>query len=98
MVLITQEKVFIVEHNIRSYRIDHSDRPSLGLTAIDFQELFHNQSPSNIVILCVIENFHLKGSVLTQWKVCTGLSVSYLDWIKMTLDFSMTEQAAENWS
>ena len=72
MVLTTEEKVFIVEHYFRSYRVGHQNEPSLRHVREHYEEQFNKTAPSNKTILAIIEKFHRMGSVLYQWKGTTG--------------------------
>ena len=67
MVLTTEEKVFIVKHYFRSYRIGHQNGPSLCHVREHYEEQFNKSASSNKTILAIIEKFHLMGPVLCQW-------------------------------
>ena len=66
MVLITEEKVFIVEHYFRSYGVGHQNGPSLCHVREHYEEQFNKMAPSNKTILANVEKFHHTGSVFVS--------------------------------
>lgn len=72
MVLSTEEKVFLVEHYFRSYGMGRHNGASLLYVSDQFTQRFNKRSPSNAVILKVIEKFRNTGSVLCQRKGNSG--------------------------
>ena len=72
MILITEEKVFIVEHYFRSYGVGRQNEPSLRHVRKHYEEQFNKMAPRNKTILVIVEKFHHMGSVLCQQKGTTG--------------------------
>ena len=58
MVLTIEEKVFIVEHYLRSYGVGRQNGPSLRHVREQFEEQFNKTAPSNKTILAIVEKFH----------------------------------------
>ena len=71
MVLITEEKVFIVEHYFRSYGLGRQNGPSLRHVREHYEEQFNKTAPSNRTILAVVEKLYRTGSVFCQRKGTT---------------------------
>ena len=72
MVLTTEEKVFIVEHYLRSYGVGLQNGPSLHYVREHYEEQSNKMAPCNKTILAIVEKFHSMGSVLCQLKGTTG--------------------------
>ena len=63
MVLATEEKVFIIEHYFRSYRVGHQNEPSLRYVREHYKEQFNKMAPSNKTIIAIIKKFHHQSCV-----------------------------------
>ena len=72
MILITEGKVFIVEHYFRSYGVGRQNGPNLRHIREHYEGQFKKTAPSNKTILPIVEKFHRTGSVLCQRKGTTG--------------------------
>ena len=72
MVFLRTEKVFIVEHYIRSYGVGRQNGPKQRHVREHYEEQFNKTAPSNKTILAIVEKFHRTGSVLCQRKGTTG--------------------------
>ena len=72
MVLTTEEKVFIVEHYLRSYGVRRQNGPSLRHVREHYGDQFNKTAPSIKTILVIFEKFHRTGSILCQRKGATG--------------------------
>ena len=73
MVLTTKEKVFIVEHYIRSYGVGRRNGPSLRHVRERYEEKFNKTAPGNKTIPAIVEKFHRTGSFLCQRKEQLGV-------------------------
>ena len=64
IMVLTTEKVFIVEHYFRSYGVGRQDGPSLRY----YEEQFNKTAPSNKTILAMVKKFHRTGSVCVNGR------------------------------
>ena len=72
IMVLTTEKVFIVEHYFQSYGVGHQNGPRLRHVREHYKEQFNKTVPSNKTILAIVEKFHRMGSILCQRKGTTG--------------------------
>ena len=58
IMVLTIEKVLIVEHYFRSYGVGRQNGPSLRHVREHYEEQFNKMAPSNKTILAIVEKFH----------------------------------------